>query len=82
MNRRTFNLAILAAAALPDLTRLWPFEEVDYSTKPDACCDWCLRDTIDLILEYDNLPKFYRTTDGHGLIVCEHCTGSYLRENA
>lgn len=72
----------------------WPFVEIDVVYLPgfreaidgddfldnarlttcDLCCETFVEDMDD-----DRKPrKFYRTTDGSGLIVCERCTSEYL----
>jgi hypothetical protein len=87
-------LAIIAAPAVEAVARLWPFEPIDWITVYDdpslvgwaavkdlASCDLCYESATDDFGNGLSYPRqFYRTTDGHGLCVCERCTGDYLAE--
>jgi len=75
--------------------RRWPFVEIDITHMPGhreavdgpdwsehaklTCCDCCWETFLDDMPDGNEGRKFYRTTDGGDLIVCERCTADYLR---
>jgi hypothetical protein len=43
-------------------------------------CDMCYESAVDDFCKDSTKEprKFYRTTDGSRIVICEHCTGEYL----
>lgn len=89
-------LASFAAVAAPLVSaawrvwRRWPFVEIHQVTRIDEAHSITGEPQVAWTLTYCDIcnesaahgnRKFYRTTDGSELVVCERCTGEYLREN-